>query len=84
MYKGGMICASRTTELMVENIQVLGFRGCSCVRNVYRSTGITGFTILWEIVDNAVDSALRRMPEISVTVEKDNSITVEDNGRGIQ
>lgn len=39
---------------------------------------------LWEIIDNAVDEALGGHGEnITVTLHKDGSVTVEDNGRGI-
>ena len=49
------------------------------------STGIKGLHhILWEIVDNAVDEAANGYAsKIVVTLYKDGSASVEDNGRGI-
>ena len=49
------------------------------------TTGIKGYHhLLWEIVDNAIDEiACGYGDTITITLNKDGSATVEDNGRGI-
>jgi len=40
--------------------------------------------LVWEIVDNSIDEALMDVAdEIKVTIHEDNSIEVQDNGRGM-
>ena len=40
--------------------------------------------LVWEIVDTAIDEALNGYgDEITITLEKDGSVTVEDHGRGM-
>ena len=49
------------------------------------STGPNGLHhLIWEVVDNSVDEAMAgRCSDIKVSLEKDGSVTVEDNGSGI-
>ena len=77
----------KTDEYSAKNLEVL--EGLDAVRmrpGMYiGSTGIKGLHhILWEIVDNAIDEAANgHANRVKVTLHKDGSASVEDNGRGI-
>jgi DNA gyrase subunit B len=84
---GGVLDAKVTKEYDDSEIQVLD--GLEAVRKrpgmYIASTSAKGLHhLVWEIVDNGIDEAMAGYATtVTVTIDKDNIVKVEDDGRGM-